>query len=345
MEFGVFSLADIGSNPHTGQTISAKERLQEMLQFGDLADQAGLDVIGIGEHHRLDYAVSAVPIVLSAISQRTKNVKLMSTTSVLSTVDPVRLYEDFATLDLLSNGRAEIVAGRGAFIESFPLFGYELNDYDELFEENLELFLQLNKEERVTWNGKHRAPLHNAEIAPRASHEIPIHVGVGGTLESAIRAGRYGVGLNLAILGGDPIRFKPLVDAYREAFYDAGHDLANAKITVSGHSYFAPTSAQAKDEFYPHYSHYWQYVNKSRGMNFHMSREGFGNMTNGNSALFVGSPQEIVEKILYQHELFGHNRFMAQLDIGAVPFKQVAESIEILATDIAPAVRKALSIN
>jgi len=312
------------------------------MQYGQLADEAGLHVFGVGEHHRLDYAVSAVPVVLSALSQRTKNIHLMSTTTVLSTVDPVRLYEDFATLDLLSNGRAEIVAGRGAFIESFPLFGYDVDNYDALFEENLALLLKLNKEERVTWSGQYRTSLQNADIAPRANREIPIHVGVGGTPESAIRAGRYGVGLNLAILGGDPNRFKHLVDVYREALQEAGHDDNTAKITVSGHAYFAESLAQAKEEFYPHYSNYWHYVNAQRGMRYHLSKEGFDNMTAGHNALFVGSPNEIIEKILMQHELFGHSRFMAQLDIGAVPFKQVAKSIELLGTHIMPAVNKAL---
>lgn len=342
MEFGVYTLADIGQNPVNGYTPTVKERLDEVMQYGQLADEAGLHVFGVGEHHRLDYAVSAVPVVLSALSQRTKSIHLMSTTTVLSTVDPVRLYEDFATLDLLSNGRAEIVAGRGAFIESFPLFGYDVDNYDALFEENLALLLKLNKEERVTWSGQYRTSLQNADIAPRANHEIPIHVGVGGTPESAIRAGRYGVGLNLAILGGDPKRFKHLVDVYREALHDAGHDNNTAKITVSGHAYFAESLAQAKEEFYPNYSNYWHYVNAQRGMRYFLSKEDFESITAGHNALFVGSPNEIIEKILMQHELFGHSRFMAQLDIGAVPFKQVAKSIELLGTKIMPAVNKAL---
>ncbi len=342
MEFGVYTLADIGQNPVNGYMPTVKERLEEVMQYGQLADEAGLQVFGVGEHHRLDYAISAVPVVLSALSQRTKNIQLMSTTTVLSTVDPVRLYEDFATLDLLSNGRAEIAVGRGAFIESFPLFGYDVDNYDALFEENLALLLKLNKEKRVTWSGQYRKPLHNAEIAPRASREIPIHVGVGGTPQSAIRAGRYGVGLNLAILGGNPSRFKHLVDVYREALATAGHNMDKAKITVSGHAYFAESLAQAKEEFYPYYSNYWHYVNAQRGMQYHLSKESFDGMTAGHNALFVGSPNEIVEKILMQHELFGHSRFMAQLDIGAVPFNQVAKSIELLGTHIMPAVNKAL---
>src|SRR3954465_15806489 len=231
MEIGIYSLADIGPNPHTGNTISAKQRIEEIIEAAKLADEAGLDVFGVGEHHRLDYAVSTPPIVLSAISQVTKRIKLISTTTVLNTVDPVRLFEDFATLDLLSNGRAEIIAGRGAFVESFPLFGYDVNHYDELFEEHIDLFMKLNENKKVTWNGRFRSSLRNAEISPRpAQKNIPLWIGVGGTPESAVRAGRLGIGLTLVILGGPPIRFKPLADLYRQAASVAGHAQEKLKI-------------------------------------------------------------------------------------------------------------------
>ncbi len=217
-EIGIYTLADIGPDPLTGETVTAKQRLDEVIQAAKLADEAGLDVFGVGEHHRLDYAVSSPAVVLAAAAQATNQIKLTSTTSVLSTLDPVRLFEDFATVDLLSNGRDEILAGRGAFIESFPLFGYHTNDYDELFTEHMDLLIKLNKNEVVTWSGNFRPPLRNAEISPRPVHgEIPIWIGVGGTPESAERAGRFGVGMALAILGGDPRRFKPLVDMYRQA--------------------------------------------------------------------------------------------------------------------------------
>jgi probable LLM family oxidoreductase len=341
IEIGLYSLADIGPDPHTGKTISSKQRIQEIIEAAKLADEAGLDVFGVGEHHRLDYAVSATPVVLAAIAQVTKQIRLTSTTTVLSTVDPVRLFEDFATLDLLSNGRAEIIAGRGAFVESFPLFGYDTKDYDALFSENIDLLLKLNKNERITWSGHFRPALKNAEIAPRpVQSQLPVWVGVGGTPESAARAGRLGVGMAMAILGGDPIRFKPLVDLYRQAGAEAGHDCAALNIGVTGHGYFAKTTQQAKEEFYPYYSNYWSYVNRQRGMGFRMSKEDFEQMTAPSTALFVGSPQQIIEKILHQHELFGHQRFIAQIDIGGLPFKKVAEGIELLATQIAPAVRK-----
>jgi probable LLM family oxidoreductase len=344
IEIGLYTLGDIVADPHTGKTISAGQRIKEITEAAKLADDAGLDVFGVGEHHRLDYATSAPPVVLAAIAQITKRIKLTSTTTVLSTVDPVRLFEDFATVDLLSDGRAEIIAGRGAFVESFPLFGYDIKDYDALFSEHIDLFLKLNKNESISWDGHFRPSLRNAEIAPRPfQKELPIWVGVGGTPDSAARAGRLGVGMALAILGGDPVRFKPLVDLYRKAGAEAGHNLEELRVGVTGHGYFSKTTQQALDEFYPYYSNYWSYVNRQRGMGFRMSRSDFEQMANPNTALFVGSPQQIIEKILRQHELFGHQRFMVQVDIGGLPFKKVAECIELLATEIAPIVRKETS--
>lgn len=343
MEFGIYTLADICRNPHTGETISAKQRIDEILEAAKLADEAGLDVFGVGEHHRLDYAASAPAVVLSAIAQVTKRIKLTSATTVLNTVDPVRLFEDFATLDLLSDGRAEIIAGRGAFIESFPLFGYDVNQYDELFEEHLELFLKLNKSEKVTWSGRHRPALHHADIAPRPiQDEIPLWVGVGGTPESAIRAGRFGTNLALAILGGDPSRFKPFVDLYRQAATQAGHAPENLKVGVTGHTYIAETTDKAREEYYPYYANYWKEINAQRGMSTHITRAEYDRMSAPTTALFVGSSQQIVEKILRQHELFGHQRFIAQIDIGGIPFSKVADNIGRLATEVAPAVRRAI---
>ncbi|MGQ4666865.1 LLM class flavin-dependent oxidoreductase [Metabacillus halosaccharovorans] len=344
MEIGIYTLADIGPNPLTGKTIEGKERVKEIIQAAQLADEAGLDVFGVGEHHRLDYASSSPAVLLAGVAQVTNQIRLASTTSVLGTLDPVRLFEDFSTLDLLSDGRAEIMAGRGAFIESFPLFGYSTTDYDELFEEHMDLLLQLNHHEKVTWSGKFRSPLRDAEIAPRPIQEkLPVWIGVGGTPESSVRAGRFGVGMAMAILGGDPKRFKPLVDLYRQAGMIAGHAPETLKVGVTGHAYLAETTEQAKDEFYPYYSNYWEYVNRQRGMGTRMSREDFDHMAGPDSALFVGSPQQVVEKILQQYELFGHQRFLAQLDIGGQPFKNVAKGIELLATKIAPIIRKETS--
>jgi probable LLM family oxidoreductase len=343
-EIGIYTLADIGPDPQTGKEISAGQRLKEIIEAAKMADEAGLDIFGLGEHHRLDYAVSATPVVLAAIAQVTKRIKLTSATTVLSTVDPVRLFEDFATLDLLSNGRAEIIAGRGAFAESFPLFGYSFNDYDDLFEENIDLFLKLNDHENISWKGRFRPALRNAEIAPRPiQKQLPLWVGVGGTPESAERAGRLGTGMALAILGGDPIRFKPLVDIYRSAGTAAGHHLKDLNVAVTGHAYLAETTEQARDEFYPYYSNYWGYVNRQRGMSTRMSRADFEQMSSPDSALFVGSSQQIIEKVLHQYELFGHQRFIAQMDIGGMPFNKVAKNIERLATEVAPVLRREIN--
>jgi probable LLM family oxidoreductase len=345
-EIGIYTLADIGPDPLTGHTVSPNQRVEDIIKAAQLADEAGLDVFGVGEHHRLDYAVSSPAVVLAAIARETKQIKLTSTTSVLSTLDPVRLFEDFATLDLLSNGRAEILAGRGAFIESFPLFGYSTNDYDELFTEHMDLLLQLNKNEKISWSGNFRSSLRGAEISPRPLQErLPIWIGVGGTPESAVRAGKFGVGMALAILGGDPKRFKPLVDLYRQAGKETGHLPETLKVGVTGHTYIAETTQQAKDEFYPYYSNYWYYVNRQRGFGTKMSREEFEQMTNQNTALFVGSPEQIVEKVHRQYELFGHTRFLAQVDIGGLPFHKVAKNIELLATEVVPRIRKTLGNN
>lgn len=344
MEIGIYTLGDLGPNPHTGETISTTQRLREIIELGKLADDAGLDIFGIGEHHRLDYATSSPAIVLSAIAQVTERIKLTSTTSVLSTLDPVRLFEDFATLDQISNGRAEIIAGRGAFVESFPLFGYDLNDYDALFEENIKLLQQLNREEIVTWQGKFRSNLKNAMISPRPiQEELPIWIGVGGTPESAARAGRLGTGLALAILGGNPMHFKPLVDLYYQAAIEAGHSRDSLRVAVTGHTYIAKDTQQAKDEFYPYYSNYWAYVNKQRGMGTRMSRSDFEHMASPETALFVGSPQQITEKILHQHELFGHQRFIAQMDIGGQSFSDVAKGLELFANEVVPIVKRETS--
>lgn len=344
MEFGIYTLADLGENPFTKKVPTASERLKEIIEMAKAADELGLDVFGVGEHHRLDYAVSAVPVVLSYIAAQTKQIRLTSTTTVLSTVDPVRLYEDFSTLDVLSGGRAEIMAGRGAFIESFPLFGRELNDYDALFEENVKLFQQLNAEENVTWQGAFRSPIARADIAPRAiQQEIPLWIGVGGTPESATRAGRLGTGMALAVLGGKPQYFERLVERYDAALQTAGHSVDQRKVAVTAHTYIAQTAKEARDAFYPYYTNYWTYVNAQRGQRFHMSRDGFDRATDATSALMVGSPEEITEKILMQHELFGHERFLAQLDIGAVSFKEAMKSLELLATKVMPAVKKQLT--
>jgi probable LLM family oxidoreductase len=343
-EFGIYTLGDISADPMTGQTLSARDRMKEIVAAAKLADEAGIDVFGVGEHHRLDFAVTSPPVVLAAIAQATKQIRLTSATTVLGTSDPVRVFEDFSTLDLLSDGRAEIIAGRGAYVESFPLFGYELGDYKELFYEKINLLLKLNDSDRITWNGRFRTALQNAEIAPRPLQPgLPVWVGVGGTPQSAELAGQLGAGMALAILGGDPAHFKPLVDVYREAGIRAGNKKGNLKVAITSHGYIAESTQQAKDEYFPYYA---SYVGQFMGGNARgekLSREQFEQLANPVNALAVGSPDLIIEKILAQHELFGHNRFMAQFDIGGIPFSKVAASIELLATKVAPVVRRELS--
>jgi probable LLM family oxidoreductase len=340
-EVGLYTFGDVAPDLHKGGAINAHQRVKEIVAAAKLADEAGLDVFGIGEHHRLDMAISSPPVILAAIAQATRRIRLISATTVLSTADPVKVFQDFATLDQVSDGRAEIIAGRGAFVESFPLFGYDLNDYEQLFSEKIELLLKLGDKESISWNGKFRAPLDHAEIAPRpVQQRLPVWIGVGGTPESAARAGRLGTGMSLAILGGDPARFKPLVDIYRQAGMLAGHKMHDLKVAVATHGYIAKTMDQALDEFHPHYMAYFGKLMRERGRLFGMSRNELMQMTSSDMALAVGSPEQIIEKILYQYEVLGHNRYMAQIDIGGQPFAKVAAAIELLATEVAPVVRR-----
>lgn len=343
-EIGIYTLADIGDNPITGEIPTAAQRLKEIMAAAKLADEAGLDCFGVGEHHRHDYAISSPAVVLSAIAQVTKRLKLMSTTTVLNTIDPVRLFEDFATLDLLSGGRAELIVGRGAFIESFRLFGFDMERYDELFREHLELLLELNKQETITWEGEFRSALDHAEISPRPQQkQLPVWVGVGGSVESAARAGRMGARLALAILGGDPKYFQPFVKKYHREATAAGIPHEEQKIAVTGHMFLAESDELARRQFYPYYRNYWGYVNRQRGMSAEITPSQYHHMTGPDTALFVGSPELIIEKILQQHELFGHSRLLAQLDIGGLPYKYVARNIEWLATRVAPVIRRELN--
>jgi len=339
-EFGIYTLGDLAPDVVTGQAVSAKQRLKNIIEIAKLADEAGLDVLGVGEHHRLDFAVSSPPVVLAAAAQATKRIRLASTTTVLGTADPVRVFEDFATLDLLSDGRAEIMSGRGAFIESFPLFGYSLDDYRMLFSEKIALLTKLNEAERVTWSGKMRSAIEDCEIAPRPQQEkLPLWVGVGGTVESAEQAGRLGVGMALAILGGDPRRMQHLVEAYRAAGEAAGFSREQLPTAITGHGYIGKTSEEARELFYPYYSHYYsQFMGGGK-----LAMDDFEKLTAPDTALAVGSPEEVAEKILMQYEWFGHTRYMAQMDIGGMPYEKTAAAVELLATKVAPIVRKAIA--
>jgi probable LLM family oxidoreductase len=337
MELGLYTFAELTperAGPGASGTADASQRLRDLLEEIELADQVGLDVFGVGEHHRPDFAVSSPAVVLGAAAERTRRIRLTSAVTVLSSDDPVRVFQDFATLDLLSGGRAEIMAGRGSFIESFPLFGYDLDDYDELFSEHLELLLKLRETERVTWSGRHRAALDDAGVYPRPLQDpLPIWIAVGGTQQSVVRAGRLGLPLALAIIGGAPERFVGLVDLYRQA---GGRSLP---VGINSHTYVAETSQQAADDFFPSYAGMMSKLGRERGWP-HMTRAQFDQLRSPRGALVVGSPAEVAEKILFQHELFGHDRFLAQISVGTMPHTKVMRAIELLGTEVAPIVRK-----
>ena len=334
MEIGVYTFGE-----RTDEGLSPAQRLKDLVEEIELADQVGLDVFGVGEHHRPDFVVSSPDVVLAAAATRTKRIRLTSAVSVISSDDPVRVFQDFATLDLLSGGRAEIMAGRGSFIESFPLFGYDLDDYDELFAEKLELLLALRAPGPVTWRGKHRAPLENVVVDPRPVQDpLPVWVAVGGNPESAIRAGTLGLPLAIAIIGGQTERFVPFAELHRKAAAVAGH--GTLPISINSHGYVAETSEQAAEEFYPPYAAMMTAIGKERGWP-PMQRPDFDAMRTRRGALVVGSVDDVVEKILFQHSHFGHARFLMQTSVGDLPHEQVLRSIELFGTKVAPAVRGA----
>jgi probable LLM family oxidoreductase len=334
VELGVYTFAELGS-------AGAERRVAELLEEVELAEQVGLDVFGVGEHHRPDFVVSAPAVVLAAAAARTSRIRLTSAVTVLSSDDPVRVFQEFSTVDLISGGRAEIMAGRGSFIESFPLFGYDLNDYDELFAEKLELLLMLIDGEHVTWSGRHRAPIDGLGVYPRPVQEaLPVWIAVGGTPESAARAGRLGLPMALAIIGGQPERFAPFAELHRRAAVDAGHE--PAPLSINSHGYVAASSQQAADEFFPTYAAMMNRIGRERGWSG-LQRQDFDALRTRRGALVVGSPEEVVEKILFQHGIFGHQRFLAQMSVGSLPHEQVLRSIELFGTEVAPAVRAEIS--
>jgi probable LLM family oxidoreductase len=342
MELGIYTFAEVTPDPATGHTISPRERLRDLIEEIQLADQVGLDVFGVGEHHRPDFAVSSPAVVLAAAAERTKDIRLSSAVTVLSSDDPVRVFQDFATLDLLSEGRAEIMAGRGSFIESFPLFGYDLHDYDELFAEKLELLLELRESEHITWSGRHRAPLDGQGVYPRpAQDRIPVWVAVGGTPASAVRTGALGLPMALAIIGGQPERFAPFADLHRRAALEAGHATAPA-LSINSHGFIAETSQQAADEAFPAFKTVMDKIGRERGWP-PMRRQEFDASTTLRGANLVGSPQQVIEKILFQHEVFGHQRFLIQFSVGTLPHASIMRSIELYGTEVAPAVRREIA--
>ena len=335
MELGLATFADLAAGK------SPEQRMRELLEEAELADQLGLDVFAVGEHHRPDFLVSSPATVLAAIAARTERIRLSSAVTVLSSEDPVRVFQQFAELDLISGGRAEIMAGRGSFIESFPLFGYDLDDYDELFAEKLELLLAIRSSTRVTWSGRHRAPLENAGIYPRPLQDpLPVWIAVGGSPQSAVRAGTLGLPLTIAIIGGQPARFRSFAELYRRSAAEAGHEPV---LAINTHAFVGATSEQADNAFAAPYLAMMNRIGRERGWPPSGQRE-YEVLRSPHGALAVGSAEQVVEKILYEHEIFGHDRYLAQMSVGAVEHRDVMRSIERFGTEVAPAVRAELAL-
>jgi alkanesulfonate monooxygenase SsuD/methylene tetrahydromethanopterin reductase-like flavin-dependent oxidoreductase (luciferase family) len=336
LEFGLYTLGDHLPNPHTGERISAQQRIHEIIELARLADQAGIDFFSVGESHQEYFATQANAVVLAAIAQATTSIRISSSSSIISTSDPVRVYENFATLDLISGGRAEIVAGRASRVGLFELLGYDLADYEELFEEKLELLLMINDNPVVNWEGRFRAPLRNAEILPRPiDGRLLIWRAVGGTPTSAVQAGRQGVPIYLAHLGGPVSAFKQMLDLYRETARESGHDPAELPVATAGFFYAAPTSQEALRDLYPHIN---EGMKKTNGRGF--PKQSFAQGVDPRNVMNIGSPQEIIEKILYQREMFGHQRYIGQMDFGGMPFENLVRNVEIIGEEILPAIRK-----
>lgn len=333
-ELGLYTFGDI--TPELGG-VTPQQRLLDVVDEARLADEAGLDVFAVGEHHRPDFPISVPAVVLAAIAERTKTIRLSSSVNVLSSDDPVRVFQQFATLDLLSDGRAEIMAGRGSFIESFPLFGYDLRDYDSLFDEKLRLLLEIRGSERVTWSGVHRPPIEDRGIYPRPVQDpLPVWVAIGGTPQSAVRAGVLGLPLALAIIGGEPARFAPFAELFRRATREAGHGPLPFSINV--HGFLADDSQDASDAAWPATKLLMDRIARERGF-ASVTREAYeaGHGLHGHT--FTGSPQQVIDKILHNHEIFGNDRFLMQFIVGSMEHSKVMRAIELFGTEVAPVVR------
>lgn len=338
-EIGLYSFAELTPDHVTGTKISPQQRTRDLLETIELADQVGLDVFGLGEHHREEFISSAPEVFLAAAAVRTSRIRLSSAVTVLSSDDPVRVFQRFASLDLISGGRAEIIAGRGSFIESFPLFGYDLNDYDELFSEKLDLLLQLRDNEIVTWQGNHRPSMNRLGVYPRPMQaEMPIWVGVGGTPESVVRAASLKLPMALAIIGGLPERFAPFINLYRQASTEFGYDPTMIPLSINSHGFIADTRQQAIDESFPAVETLMNKIGRERGWS-PMHKDQYMASATLRGANFVGAPEDIIEKILFQHDIFGHQRLLLQLTVGSLPHAKVMHAIELLGTKVAPVVR------
>lgn len=343
MELGLSTFVETTPDPKTGEVISHAQRIREVVEEIVLADQVGLDVFGVGEHHRQDFAASSPAVVLAAAASQTKRIRLTSAVTVLSSADPVRVFQDFATLDAISNGRAEIMAGRGSFIESFPLFGYNLKDYNELFDEKLDLLLKIRDSEFVTWEGKHRPAIHNLGVYPRpVQNPLPVWIGSGGNSESVVRAGLLGLPLVLAIIGGRPIQFEPLVKLYKQAAQHAGHDVEKLKVASHSHGFIAENTELAADKFFPSTQQVMNKLGRERGWGYY-DRSSFDFARSFEGALYVGDPKTVAEKIIHLRKNVGITRFMLHVPVGTMPHDEVMNAIELFGKEVAPIVREEIS--
>ncbi|MBO0835546.1 MAG: LLM class flavin-dependent oxidoreductase [Actinobacteria bacterium] len=340
-EIGVMTFGELTADPETGKMPSPQQRAREMIELAEVADQVGLDVFAVGEHHRSDFVGSAPSILLAAAAERTKRLALTSSVTVLSSEDPVRVWEQYATLDLLSGGRAEIIAGRGSYTESFPLFGYDLNDYADLFQEKLDLLLQIRARNPLSWAGRFRPELHDADIAPRPENgTIPIWIAVGGSPASAVSTGRLGLPIALAFLLGPITSQVQNVALYRQAAAKAGHDAATLPVSINTHGYVGRTSQAARETMYPYFAEGMRENNHQRGNGLRLPRPAFDAQATPAGSLLVGSVQEIIDKLMTYHELYGATRALIQMGFGGMPQKQHLQAVELLGTEVAPVMRR-----
>jgi probable LLM family oxidoreductase len=342
-ELGIYHFGELSPDPVTRRPPAPGVRLLELIEQARVADEVGLDIFAVGEHHRSDFAVSAPAVVLAAMAASTRNIKLSSAVTVLSSDDPVRVFQQFATLDLISGGRAEIIAGRGSYIESFPLFGYDLDNYSELFADKLDLLLRLREQNPITWQGSTRPALHNADVNPQPERELPVWVAVGGTPASVVRAAKFNLPLALAIIGGNYRQFAPFVDLYRQAAAQSGHDPAKLKVSINSPGFLAATHREAIEISHRYFESGWMANHHQRGRGVSMPLAAYEAQSTPAGAFFLGSPQEVTDKIIAQYELFHHDRMTIQMGFGNVPQKEMLTSIELLGTEVAPVVRKEIA--